>query len=122
MKNLNIELKAHCHNPTLVEKILFENNAHYIGLDHQIDTYFNVPSGRFKLREGNIENSLIYYQRPNQKEAKASDFEIVKFEAKTELKQVLKAALGIMKVVDKKKKNIFHRQCQIPHRSGRRIR
>jgi len=35
------------------------------GLDHQIDTYFNVQKGRLKLREGNIENSLINYDRKN---------------------------------------------------------
>lgn len=107
MQNLNIEIKARCHNPERIEQILQQNNARYIGLDHQIDTYFSIPIGRFKLREGNIENSLIYYQREDQKQAKASHFEIAKFMGKTELKSVLNAALGIHKIVDKHRKIFF---------------
>ena len=34
-------------------------NPKFIGEDNQEDTYFNVAKGRLKLREGNIENSLI---------------------------------------------------------------
>ncbi len=34
---------------------LLTHGADYKGTDRQTDTYFNVPNGRLKLREGNIE-------------------------------------------------------------------
>ena len=43
----------------LIRQILINKKADYKGLDHQIDTYFNVNIGRLKLREGSIENNLI---------------------------------------------------------------
>ena len=66
MDHINIEIKARCFHPQKVEAFLRSHHALFIGLDHQKDTYFNVPSGRLKLRQGNIENSLIFYDRPNQ--------------------------------------------------------
>ncbi|MFT5647501.1 MAG: adenylate cyclase class 2, partial [Aureispira sp.] len=66
----NVEIKAKCADIKVLEKILLEHQADYKGLDHQIDTYFNVPNGRLKLREGNIENALIHYDRGNQAKPK----------------------------------------------------
>ena len=65
MRNNNAEIKCRCNQLDQVRQILLANKAHYHGTDHQVDTYFRVPDGRLKLREGNIENSLIYYRRPN---------------------------------------------------------
>ena len=62
---LNIEIKAKCKFPNDVESALLSLNAKFIGIDHQIDTYFHSPNGRLKLREGIIENSLIFYERDN---------------------------------------------------------
>ena len=59
--HLNVEIKAKCSDPKRVRNILESKGAEYRGLDHQIDTYFRVPNGRLKLREGNIENALIFY-------------------------------------------------------------
>ncbi|MFO0468690.1 MAG: adenylate cyclase, partial [Bacteroidota bacterium] len=57
-----IEIKARCSNPSKVRQLLLQQpNIQFIGVDEQVDTYFKIPSGRLKLREGNIENSLIYY-------------------------------------------------------------
>jgi adenylate cyclase class IV len=60
MPFLNVEIKAVCSDPTSVRRYLIENGADFRGHDNQSDTYFNVPNGRLKLREGNIENNLIY--------------------------------------------------------------
>ena len=63
-KNI-IEIKARCHRPDWVKQQLTTWNAKFIGVDHQIDTYFNVPTGRLKLRQGNVENhfnSVSSYQ------------------------------------------------------------
>lgn len=63
MMHLNIEIKAKSNNQDAIREILKSKNADVKGIDHQIDTYFNVNFGRLKLREGNIENHLIHYQR-----------------------------------------------------------
>jgi len=73
MNWVNVEIKASCSDIDKVEKLLHELQADYKGEDHQIDTYFNSPNGRLKLREGNIENALIHYYRGNQSEPKVSD-------------------------------------------------
>ena len=46
----NVEIKAHCAALKPLEQILLAQGADYKGLDHQIDTYFQVPNGRLKLR------------------------------------------------------------------------
>lgn len=63
MAILNFEFKARAGNLKNWEDQLLSLNPKFIGEDNQIDTYFNVPEGRLKLREGNIENSLIWYKR-----------------------------------------------------------
>jgi hypothetical protein len=63
MSHINIEIKARCNNPDKIRTILKSKAAKFKGIDHQIDTYFKVNSGRLKLREGNIENFLIFFQK-----------------------------------------------------------
>ena len=63
MGPVNIEIKARCADHAPLRAILEAHRARYIGQDHQVDTYFKVPDGRLKLRQGNIENSLIHYRR-----------------------------------------------------------
>jgi adenylate cyclase class IV len=70
MSSLSLEIKARCPDPSRIRAILKTHKARFKGLDCQIDTYFRVPSGRLKLREGNIENALIYYKRADQKNSK----------------------------------------------------
>ena len=102
-----IEIKAHCPNPEKIKKILQEKNALFKGIDHQIDTYFNVPKGRLKLREGNIENNLIHYHRPNQAGPKKSLVTLYQSQPDSHLKAVLTNALGVKTVVDKKRAIYF---------------
>jgi len=73
MGRVSIEIKARCPDPVHVRKILKFRGARFKGLDHQSDTYFRIPAGRLKLREGNIENALIYYRRANWKNSKKCD-------------------------------------------------
>ncbi|MEI9945153.1 MAG: class IV adenylate cyclase [Chitinophagaceae bacterium] len=107
MPYLNVEIKARCTNTEIVIKYLEENNAEYKGLDEQTDTYFNVAEGRLKLREGNIENNLIWYQRNNQQGPKQSHFQLVKIDDAAGIKEVLTKSIGI-KVVVKKKRDIYY--------------
>lgn len=107
MSYLNIEIKAKAANPGFVRDYLKRNNAVYKGLDQQTDTYFNTNKGRLKLREGNIENNLIYYERPDQAGPKGSHFSLVKIQDATGLKEVLAKSMGI-KVMVKKNREIYY--------------
>ncbi len=107
MPFLNVEIKAKCNNADSIRNYLLANNAAFIGRDEQTDTYFNVVNGRLKLREGNIENNLIYYERANQAGPKNSHFHLVKIEDAIGLKEVLRKSMGI-KVVVKKNREIYY--------------
>lgn len=107
MSILNVEIKARCTKPDKIRSILKKQGAHFKGTDHQIDTYFNVPNGRLKLREGTIENNLIYYRRSDSKEAKTSDINLVPMDHPTAMKQLLTNALGVWVTVDKQREIYF---------------
>lgn len=107
MNFLNVEIKARCTDPAFIRNYLLQNGADFKGTDHQMDTYFNVANGRLKLREGNIENNLIYYERENQAGPKNSSFNLVKVEDAEGLKEALTKANGIKVVVQKKREIYF---------------
>jgi len=107
MAHLNIEIKARCPNPDYVRKMLDAQQASYIGLDHQVDTYFKVKQGRLKLREGNIERALIHYDRPNQAGPKRSVVRLFKISSDTVLKEILIASNDILVIVDKQREIYF---------------
>ena len=103
----NVEIKARCNNPEPIRDILQKLDADYKGTDHQIDTYFKVDEGRLKLREGSIENNLIYYRRPDSAEPARSDIHLMPVDNPAQLKPLLTAALGIRTVVDKQREIYF---------------
>ncbi len=107
MKHLNFEFKAGTKKLAELEKKFLELNPLFIGEDHQTDTYFNVPKGRLKLREGNIENSLIYYERENSTEAKQSDIILYEHAPNKFLKEILIKVNGVKAIVDKSRKIYF---------------
>ena len=107
MAILNFEFKARTNDLEGLEKRLLSLNPLFIGEDHQTDTYFNVPTGRLKLREGNIENSLIYYERQNTADAKQSDVLLYKHAPDKTLKGILIRTNGVKVVVEKKRKIYF---------------
>ncbi|MEM1219023.1 MAG: class IV adenylate cyclase [Bacteroidota bacterium] len=108
MPHLNVEIKARCANPELIHQKLKAYEARYIGLDHQVDTYFRVANGRLKLRQGSIEQNLIHYHRSDQAGPKASDVQLYKPGPESEhLKEALRRALGVLVVVDKQRHIYF---------------
>ncbi len=107
MPFLNVEIKARCGDPDFIRKYLLSQNAEFRGTDEQTDTYFNVTNGRLKLREGNIENNLIFYERDNNAGPRSSHFNLVKVEDASGLKEVLTKSIGV-KVVVKKHREIYY--------------
>ena len=107
MRVINVEIKARCSTPERVRAVLHQRQARFAGLDTQVDTYFRVAKGRLKLREGNIENTLIYYRRQDQSGPKTSDVVLHKTQPGSGLKEILVAALGVLVAV-KKQREIYY--------------
>lgn len=103
----NIEIKARTDRHGEIREILKSKNADFKGTDNQTDTYFKVNSGRLKIREGNIENQLIYYLRENTENPKQSNVILYKTDPGSSLKQILKQSLGILTVVEKEREIYF---------------
>ena len=101
MPHLNVEIKARCADPARIRDYLLAQGAEFRGTDRQADTYFNTRKGRLKLREGNIENNLIYYERENQAGPKHSFFRLLPVSDPGALKEVLALTNGIRIVVEK---------------------
>ncbi len=129
MSITNIEIKARAseEEQNKIIGILKQNNAKYLGADVQTDTYFKVDKneqktgnfltnsssgksqieGRFKLRRGDIENYLIYYEREDKKEAKLSNVILFDNQGRiSELEKILKKTYEILIQVEKKR-NIY---------------
>lgn len=107
MPATNFEFKARTDELDNLEKKLLKLNPKFIGEDDQTDTYFNVTTGRLKLREGNIENSLIFYERENTKEAKHSNVLLYQHQPDKALREILIKLHGIKVVVHKTRKIYF---------------
>lgn len=107
MSHLNVEIKAICNDPSLVRDYLVSHDAIFKGIDEQTDTYFNVNEGRLKLREGNIENNLIFYNRNNQAGPKSSHFHLVKIEDAKGLREILERSCGT-KMIVRKRREIYY--------------
>lgn len=122
MSQKNIEIKARCKDISVVIDYLDKDpNYDNVGIDHQIDTYFNTISGsKLKLRQGNIENALVCYKRDNQFGPKQSNISLYHFPlnaslsiATEDVKDILKNSNGILVVVDKIRRIYWNSKCAV---------
>jgi predicted adenylyl cyclase CyaB len=113
MAHINFEFKARVQNLEALEKKLLELGPVFTGEDRQVDTYLNVPEGRLKLREGNIENALIYYQRKDLPDAKQSDVIVCPHMPGGPLKEILVRVHGIKVSVCKVRRIYFVKNVKI---------
>ncbi|CAN5204896.1 hypothetical protein BH09BAC2_BH09BAC2_19990 [soil metagenome] len=107
MPVINFEFKAITDDLALAEEKLISLNPVFHGVDHQMDTYFNVNIGRLKLREGNIENALIWYNRQNTSGAKISEILLYTHAPDKNLKEILLKVHGTKVIVEKVRKIYF---------------
>jgi adenylate cyclase, class 2 len=107
MKLLNFEFKAHLRDTPHVRATLKRLRARFLGTDHQVDTYFRVPAGRLKIREGRIENSLIFYERTNSAHARRSSVEMMLLPRRHCVRAILSHALEVLAVIDKRREIYF---------------
>lgn len=103
----NVEIKARCGDHGPIRTHLENRSARFVGEDRQVDTYFRVARGRLKLREGNIEHALIFYDRADQAGPKRSDVSLYHPDPGSPLKSILIQANGILTVVDKRREIYF---------------
>jgi len=101
------EFKARLKDDLRVRAALKKLRARFVGTDHQIDTYFRVANGRLKLREGRIENALIFYHRTNRQHARESKVQIAELPSGSGVRRLLEAALGVLAVVEKRREIYF---------------
>ena len=103
MRSKTIEMKARRKDASDIRTFLKKQNARFVGEDKQVDTYFNVSTGRLKLRESRFENFLVYYERQDSAQPKISKHVLHKVEPESSIKEMLTQSLGVLCVVDKKR-------------------
>jgi predicted adenylyl cyclase CyaB len=107
MKHLNFEFKARLKDEQRVRAMLKTLQARFVGTDHQVDTYFRAPAGRLKVREGRIENALIFYKRSNARRARRAQIDMMLLPRRNSVRAILCSALGVLAVVDKRREIYF---------------
>ena len=98
----NIEIKARVRDFGELRRRVEQLSDIPVEVIPQVDTFFNTPWGRLKLRVlSEDKGQLIYYTRPNQGGPKRSDYHISLSSDTENLKRVLELAYGIRGVVRK---------------------
>lgn len=105
LPKMNIEIKVRVNDLGAVRDRVRALEPEYRGADRQCDTYFRVPRGRLKLREGTVEACLVFYVRPDNTGPRRCDYELCRLTPGDPVlplvKRVLTAALGVRAVVEK---------------------
>lgn len=92
----NLEIKARCAGLAAAGAAIQRFGVPLAGREIQVDTYFHVVNGRLKLRV--IEGQpavLIWYDRPNNRQTRASAYYLVPVPDLAGMKAALTAALGV---------------------------
>lgn len=113
----NIELKVKVGDRAAMVQLIRKLGAEKKGILRQMDTYFDAPNGRLKLREEKSRNDadLIFYSRPDKKASRLSEYDILKI-AGAEVKQTkhfLEKSLSIKVIVKKERTLFIHRHTRI---------
>lgn len=100
----NLEFKANCDSLDVLRQRLVKLQAEHRHTMKQLDTYFNVPQGRLKLREINTHDAeLIYYERSDLAESRYSNYQLCDIPEPMAFKQIATMAWGVKGVVEKRR-------------------
>jgi predicted adenylyl cyclase CyaB len=100
----NFELKARCSDLAAARERARAVATRWIGVDEQVDTYFQVAAGRLKLRESSLAGAqLVPYLRPDAPAARRSDYVVIPVPEPERTKALLAALLGVRRVVRKRR-------------------
>ncbi len=110
----NLELKARIS--LLSEAIHTARSLHFKskGILHQRDIYYCVSHGRLKLRINNAHKAeMIYYNRPNRKGCRYSDYYIFPVSNSKLTSELCTAAFGKKITVDKRRQLFLYKNARI---------
>lgn len=110
----NLELKARIADLQAAERTADRIGGSEGGLLLQVDTYFNAPHGRLKLREINgIEAQLIAYDRPEDAAQRWSQFRVVAVPDPIGMKALLTESMGLRGTVTKRRHLYLWNDCRL---------
>jgi predicted adenylyl cyclase CyaB len=110
----NLEIKARCADLAAARARAKSLATEWIGIDHQIDTYFKTRAGRLKLRESSLSGGqLVPYLRPDQKGPKRSDYQLLPAADPEGLKALLSELLGVHQIVRKEREIALYENVRI---------
>ncbi len=100
----NIEIKARVDDMAALRRLVEDLADSGPVLIHQLDTFFNCPRGRLKLRViDQHSGELIYYQRPDTAGPSESNYKIFPVADPPALHETLRRAYGTLGVVEKER-------------------
>src|SRR5689334_19062289 len=102
----NIELKTKYGDLDRAKEVLRGMGAREQAAMSQVDTYFNAPRGRLKLREMGDRVELIWYEREDSARTRGSDYVVARVTDVEGVRSALVGAMGV-KVVVKKRREWF---------------
>jgi adenylate cyclase, class 2 len=92
----NIEIKARCGDLDQAHSVCREIGARFETIEEQDDTFYPIPRGRLKLRRSStLGAQLIFYIRPDQAAARASEGERIPVSDPEALHGILEMSLGV---------------------------
>jgi len=98
----NIEIKARVADLERLQRAAAQLSEAPYQVIPQVDTFFNCPHGRIKLRELSADHAqLVYYQRADITGPKHSEYQIFETSNPAGLKSILSDAYGVRGVVTK---------------------
>ena len=100
----NFEIKCRISNLSAIKEKLSSDRNYKYSVEKQRDIYYNVKSGRLKLRIINEKNSdLIYYNRKEKNSERVSNFVISSTLNFRELNFIMTEQFKVMVIVNKKR-------------------
>lgn len=100
----NIEIKARHDNLERAREIALSLGVRSLGIDRQVDTYFQVQSGRLKVRQSSLSGSyLVPYLREQIKGPKACQYALVPLADGAMAVDLFSRILGVTVQVDKER-------------------
>jgi predicted adenylyl cyclase CyaB len=110
----NIEIKARVNNLDQIREKIKKLDHKYVGIDHQIDTYFKTTNGRLKLRESSLSGPyVIFYIRENLCGPKSSVYQKLTVEDANGFKELLKKMQGIHTIIEKEREIFLYKNVRI---------
>jgi adenylate cyclase class 2 len=110
----NLEIKARCADLAALRSRAEAIATEYVGIDHQVDTYFTTRSGRLKLRESSLcGGQLVPYLRPDAEGPRVSEYQLIPVPEPDAVRRLLSELLGVHRVVRKEREIFLYENVRI---------